>query len=1561
MSDVHPHALDTSQGSFQSSLSADPVELRSFDSRSSATEHYDSVGHPDGSLRRRLSVSYTDPQTSPSELRDVVDGVMRSDKALRHSPSLTSLRSLNLRSALKKSASTKSVSIADVVTNVTIKHDALDDVSVTRLRADSYAAAQADASGPQLANNIEYNGLLHLPQTLPSIQVRRGSAVALLCAPDAVSEGIMRGVCDHVTAIATLQQQRRRSVTLEGAPLASASGVFYRGRRNSADVGEIAIEMDGAVGPGSSTEGTDGTFIPSSGAAKDCLTGGGEGAGDGNVCELSRDVVDAPHPVMQARRSSLFQKLHLHAPDVESWESWSFNVWGNPTESNIALGVRMFANLGALETLHVTPAQIGRFLRDVHRGYHPNPYHNFDHAMDVMQTCYVFLRAMRASEMLSHLDVAVLLLAAAGHDIDHPGVTNDYLVKSSDPLAMLYNDVSVLENHHAACLWQLIRKHSLLVALPPDTVRLARKKIVDAVLNTDMARHFVLVSKLQAFVTENELSSDSAAFGSRVNPRKKLQLSEDQRQFVVSILLHNADISNPCKPWDISKKWSDLIAEEFYLQGDLERAQGLPISANMDINNPNQTQMACGFIDYIIEPSYACLQQLLPLAVICYEQLKTNRRRWADIKEEEEEARRLAMDDSANSALWEESELAADCHGGDVNVSAPTSSHVPSAPRVQRSGTLLSLASGNRDREAPQQHLPSLRRRFSLSPSGEVEIPSSFSIRQTWFQSTSGSKRKKSSSSLLDADGSDVVASVCAEVPHTGAHDDARDAYGETDGASVGKAGVSAMQRRVLRVVDGAAWTAVSVFCTLVALFGGDIVEIAFDASADLGYSGFVVAVIAFFVADIVLRCYAEAKYALSFFFWVDVLGTVMILPDLVWVSDWMFGVVDLTVARGARIARVGARTSRVGRLPRALRFLPWIRTLNDSVPPTPSRLGAKIAELISRRVVAVVLAVLIAFPLLQYNPTDTAAAMETTLLLLSTMSPNTSRQLATQLFIQSTPRLLSLSINGSAVYGTQAHDLRSVEIESYAYTFSDGIGSSCDIDARHEVQVSAGLNIVQTAFFMALLAIAAWAFSRDARTLVVGPFEAMLQVVKKVAFVLAALRNEDDTDVSSPEIEASFILSAISKMAGLLTVGFGEAGTGIIEKNLSDAGELQPMVAGTKVTAIFGFCDIRRFTDATEVLQEDVMIFVNSLAHLIHKQCKDSYGFPNKNVGDAFLLVWKLDQDFRPVLEEPGRKGHSGDGGKGDGAGVPSVYPTRQRSAMRLSTVCMRPIVDTAADGALEAFVVVVEELELLNLGKPGVWFGEAEFVKLERIRAAIPAFNVDIGFGLHFGWAIEGAIGSRYKIDCSYLSPHVNTSSRLEAATKQYGSPILMSGEFVELLSPPFQQMVRKIDRVTVRGSKTPLDLYTYDFHTYVWGTDLRKAYGGMVSHNPDALSASNESSGDDRDCARDKRATKTPKNPPPQVVFGAKKGLEDGGAGAAEDDDPSDHGPVEDYARRFSEGVAAYIAGTWDVAAKRLNKCRKLAPRDTPVQVLLAFMEEHNFTAPADWPGHRALKEK
>lgn len=102
-------------------------------------------------------------------------------------------------------------------------------------------------------------------------------------------------------------------------------------------------------------------------------------------------------------------------------------------------------------------------------------------------------------------------------------------------------------------------------------------------------------------------------------------------------------------------------------------------------------------------------------------------------------------------------------------------------------------------------------------------------------------------------------------------------------------------------------------------------------------------------------------------------------------------------------------------------------------------------------------------------------------------------------------------------------------------------------------------------------------------------------------------------------------IEDSIIKITTLLALGFGEAGKEIIAINMAKGGDLDYAMKGKKKYAIFGFCDIRNFTDATEVLQEDVMIFVNNVAEIVHSLIDRYGGTPNKNIGDAFLLVWKF------------------------------------------------------------------------------------------------------------------------------------------------------------------------------------------------------------------------------------------------------------------------------------------------------------------------------------------------
>ncbi|KAF6253793.1 nucleotide cyclase [Scenedesmus sp. NREL 46B-D3] len=267
-------------------------------------------------------------------------------------------------------------------------------------------------------------------------------------------------------------------------------------------------------------------------------------------------------------------------------------------------------------------------------------------------------------------------------------------------------------------------------------------------------------------------------------------------------------------------------------------------------------------------------------------------------------------------------------------------------------------------------------------------------------------------------------------------------------------------------------------------------------------------------------------------------------------------------------------------------------------------------------------------------------------------------------------------------------------------------------------------------------------------------------------ALVLGAGGADSEEEAAQGQYETRLLEQSIYKICALLAVGFGDAGAEVIAENIKKEGDLNPIVPGKKMVAVFGFCDIRRFTDTTEVLQEGVMEFVNTIAHLVHGAVAARGGAANKNIGDAFLLVWKLPKG----LDER----------------------DNVKTLPALSTAAKTTIINTITDNALASFVVIQVAVSVSRL--------LGRYARRPDLNARMPGFRVQMGFGLHVGWAIEGAIGSEYKIDASYLSPNVNLASRLEAATKQYDCPLLLSRDFVDCLSPAVRAKVRQVDCVTL-----------------------------------------------------------------------------------------------------------------------------------------------------------------
>ena len=213
----------------------------------------------------------------------------------------------------------------------------------------------------------------------------------------------------------------------------------------------------------------------------------------------------------------------------------------------------------------------------------------------------------------------------------------------------------------------------------------------------------------------------------------------------------------------------------------------------------------------------------------------------------------------------------------------------------------------------------------------------------------------------------------------------------------------------------------------------------------------------------------------------------------------------------------------------------------------------------------------------------------------------------------------------------------RALRCEEFIYTTyerEDDVGDAMSFaffDVRYYSVLTAALNLCRTTFVCVVLALGALLFSKDANTLVLKPIERMVKKVREVSEnPLRRFEVNDGGDAAgATQMETRLLENSIAKICGLLAVGFGEAGSAVIAENMKRGGEIDPMIPGKKVCAIFGFCDIRQFTDTTEVLQEGIMEFVNTIGKIVHMEVHLHGGSANKNIGDAFLLVWKFPKDI--------------------------------------------------------------------------------------------------------------------------------------------------------------------------------------------------------------------------------------------------------------------------------------------------------------------------------------------
>ena len=192
--------------------------------------------------------------------------------------------------------------------------------------------------------------------------------------------------------------------------------------------------------------------------------------------------------------------------------------------------------------------------------------------------------SQESRELLEPLEVFALMLAAFSHDLEHPGVTNNFLIITRHKLSLRYNDSGVLENHHAATLFALLAEvpsANVTARMSDSAWRQLRRAVLGAVLHTDMTLHFKMVSQAEVFADLRREDLEAAANGDSAANARLFAAPED-KAMLLQLLLHMCDISNPVKKTDIFIKWSNAIMAEFFQQGDMEQSLGLRQSPGFD-------------------------------------------------------------------------------------------------------------------------------------------------------------------------------------------------------------------------------------------------------------------------------------------------------------------------------------------------------------------------------------------------------------------------------------------------------------------------------------------------------------------------------------------------------------------------------------------------------------------------------------------------------------------------------------------------------------------------------------------------------------------------------------------------------------------------------------------------------------------------------------------------------------------------------------------------------------------------------------------------------------------
>ncbi|XP_070183681.1 high affinity cGMP-specific 3',5'-cyclic phosphodiesterase 9A-like [Littorina saxatilis] len=309
----------------------------------------------------------------------------------------------------------------------------------------------------------------------------------------------------------------------------------------------------------------------------------------------------------------------------------TFDNWQWDDSEMLILLRQMFVDLGLVSKFNISMPVLFNWLFQIYTKYNHVPFHNFKHCFMVSQMMYGLIWLIDLPSKLEPLDVLTLLTAAICHDLDHPGYNNAYQINARTELALRYNDISPLENHHCAVAFEILesKETNIFAQIPKDQFRKLREGMIRCILSTDMAKHNEILHTFKSVVPHFDFSDKEHRAVLYMVLMKMADISNEARPLEVAspwldcllteffnqlmmILVKVADISNECRPMQVSEPWLECLLQEFFNQSDMEKLEGLPVAPFMDRDKVTKPSSQIGFIKFVLLPLFESVGQLFP-------------------------------------------------------------------------------------------------------------------------------------------------------------------------------------------------------------------------------------------------------------------------------------------------------------------------------------------------------------------------------------------------------------------------------------------------------------------------------------------------------------------------------------------------------------------------------------------------------------------------------------------------------------------------------------------------------------------------------------------------------------------------------------------------------------------------------------------------------------------------------------------------------------------------------------------------------------------------------------